>query len=168
MKKKYSILFLLFGVLFLFGCFKTQPQSELIITLNGSYLDNFKTDTAIKDENIFKSYLNRISLEKIIFVTFGETIHLEFKGESPDFIYLTDSLLNPDGEYLYDSHLDMIIEYTQENNKNYSWIVKDHSSAYMVPATESEKGMFRGIKIDAFFGEQKITYLFVIQTAVKK
>ncbi|MDD2371517.1 MAG: hypothetical protein PHQ32_05895 [Firmicutes bacterium] len=168
MKKIFITVFLLFGLIFLFGCFKTQPQSDLTISLNGSYLEDVKADSEVKDEHIFKSYMNRIALSKIIFVTFGEKIHLEFEGEAPNFIYLTDSIINSDGEYLYDTRLDMKIEYVEEDSKNYNWVVGEHPSGYMIAAAESEKGIFRGIKIDAFFGEQKTTYLLVIQTAVKK
>ena len=80
--------------------------------------------------------------------------------------FIINSKINVDGEYLFAAHLDAKIEHTKVDEKKYSFIIDPHPAAYMVPSKEGANGIYRGIKIDVFFGEQKITYLLVIKTDI--
>ena len=170
MRKPISILAAIFMLLilscllFLSGCFESQPQSSLIISNNNNLLEDVKIDRIIKDEHIFKEYLNKTALPRISYLAFGDVINLEFQGEAPDFIYVTDSIIDANGKYLFDKSSDMKIEYTKESDNSYSWVVAEHFANFRIPEVESEKRIYRGIKIDAFFGEQKTSYILVIQT----
>ncbi len=164
MKKSLYIAIIISGLLFLTGCFESEPQSSLKISLNNFRLENVKLDKINDSENIFRSYLNKYTLIEVNYVSFGDVINLEFDGDAPDFLYITDSIIDANGKYLYDELSDMRIEYSEESESKYFWSVGEHFANFRVPEVDSELRIYRGIKIDAFFGEKKITYVLVIQT----
>lgn len=164
MKKSLYIAIIISGLLFLTGCFDSEPQSILKITLNSFNLENIKMESVTDSENIFRSYLNKHSLIEVNYVRFGDAIKLEFKGDSPDFLFITDSIIDANGKYLYDELSDMKIIYTEESKGKYFWEVDKHFASLRIPKVDDDSRIYRGIKIDAFFGEKKITYVLVIQT----
>lgn len=168
MKKSFYIAIIFIGLFFLTGCFESEPKSNLKITLNNFVLENLKLDKINDVENIFRSYLNKYTLIEVNYISFGDVIELEFEGDSPDFLYITDSIIDANGKYLYDEGSDMRVEYEEESNSKYSWPVEEHFANFRTPDVDSELRIYRGIKIDAFFGEKKITYVLVIQTDNKK
>lgn len=167
MKKSLYLTIIFSGLLFLTGCLNSEPVSSLKISLNNFSLENVKLDRITDSENIFRSYLNKHSLIQVYYVRFGDVIELEFEGDSPNFLYITDSIIDANGKYLYDENSDMRIEYSKENANNYFWAVDKHFASFRIPEEDSEKRIYRGIKIEAFFGEKKITYVFIIQTENK-
>ncbi len=164
MKKSLYIAIIISGLLFLTGCFESEPQSSLNVTLNNFKIESVKLDRIHDTENIFRSYLNKHSLIEVFYVRFGDVIKLDFDGDSPDFLYITDSIIDANGIYLYDELSDMKIEYSKENKSKYYWEVDEHFANFRIPEVDSDLRIYRGIKIDAFYGEKKITYVFVIQT----
>lgn len=164
MKKILYIAIMFIGLFFLTGCFESEPKSSLEITMNNLVLENFKLDKINDKENIFRSYLNRYTLLEVNYISFGDVIELEFEGDSPNFLYITDSIIDANGKYLYDEESDMRIEYEKESNSRYSWVVEEHFANFRTPDVNSESRIYRGIKIQAFYGEKKITYILVIQT----
>lgn len=164
MKKSIYLAIIFSGLLFLTGCFDSEPQSSLEISLNNFSLENVKLDRITDSENIFRSYLNKHSLIKVNYVRFGDAIELEFKGDSPDFLYITDSIIDANGKYLYDELSDMKVIHSEVSKAKYFWTVGEHFANFRVPEVDSDLRIYRGIKIDAFFGEKKITYVLVIQT----
>jgi hypothetical protein len=164
MKKSLYIAIIISGLLFLTGCFDSEPQSSLKISLNSFNLENVKLERIVDSENIFRSYLNKYSLIEVNYVRFGDAIELEFEGDSPDFLFITDSIIDANGKYLYDELSDMKVIYSQESASRYFWTVGEHFANFKDPEIDSGLRIYRGIKIDAFFGEKKNTYVFVIQT----
>jgi hypothetical protein len=164
MKKSLYIAIIIIGLTFLTGCFEYEPKSNLKITLNNFVLENVKLDKINDIENIFRSYLNKYPLLKVNYISFGDVIELEFEGDAPDFLYITDSIIDANGKYLYDEGSDMRVEYKKESNSKYSWAVREHFANFRIPIEDSDLRIYRGIKIDAFYGEKKITYVLVIQT----
>lgn len=167
MKKSLYLAIIISGLLFLTGCFDSEPQSSLKISLNNFNLEYVKLESINDSENIFRSYLNKYTLTEVNYVRFGDSIKLKFKGDSPDFLYITDSIIDANGKYLYDELSDMKVIYSEEGEGKYFWTVGKHFVNFSVPEVDSELRIYRGIKIDAFFGEKKITYVLVIQTDKK-
>lgn len=157
---------LLFGLLFLSGCFEIQPQSDLLVTANDNLIESVEVERGENSENIFRMYFNKSVMSSVSYLDFGDVIQLEFRGDEPDFIYVTDSIISETGEYLYDKTSDMKIEYVKQSDSNFYWAVREHIASFRVIEMEEEQDVFRGIKIDAFFGEKKTTYIMVIRSGI--
>lgn len=164
MKKTLYIAIIFIGLFFLTGCFESEPKSNLKINLNKFELEYLKLDKVDDIDNLFRSYLNRYPLIEVNYISFGDIIELEFKGDAPDFLYITDSIIDANGKYLYDEGSDMRVEHKEESASKYYWPVEEHFANFRTPVEDSDRRIYRGIKIDAFFGEKKITYVLVIQT----
>lgn len=164
MKKSIYIVILIIGLFFLTGCFESEPKSNLKINLNKFELEYVKLDDVSDIDNLFRSYLNRYPLIEVNYISFGDLIELEFSGDVPDFLYITDSIIDANGKYLYDEGSDMRVEYKKGDPGEYFWPVEEHFANFRTPVEDADLRIYRGIKIDAFFGEKKITYIFVIQT----
>lgn len=164
MKKSFFIIFIFIGLFFLTGCFESEPKSNLKISLGKFSLDYVRLDKVNDIDNIFRSYLNKYPLIEVNYIAFGDEIELEFDGDSPDFLYITDSIIDANGKYLYDEGSDMRVVYEEEGANRFYWPVEEHFANFRTPLEDWERRIYRGIKIDAFFGEKKITYVLVIQT----
>lgn len=164
MKKYLYIVFLIIGLFFLTGCFESIPESNLKINLNKFELEFVKLDDINDKDNLFRSYLNRYPLIEVNYIGLGDLIELEFSGDVPDFLYITDSIIDANGKYLYDEGSDMRVEYKKGDLGEYFWRVEEHFANFRTPVEDSDKRIYRGIKIEAFFGEKKFTYILVIQT----
>lgn len=111
----------------------------------------------------FKDNFKREDLDNSEFVEFGEKLYLDFGDSMPDKVVVEDSILTPDGKFMYDMQATSVFTCGRDQNGFYFVVDKNLSSAFSSVFEEGRKDL-RGFMIRAVWGSDELVYGFVIKT----
>lgn len=172
MKQVWMIALFIITLIGVTGCTDTKVENinNLTVTVGK---DNIKCinleDVDVKDsfldnkKDIFKFAFKENTLSGIKYIKNDEKVYLDFGSNPPDKLFIKDSLLNSNGEYLYSDKETITVPFTNESNKFY-FIVKKHPASGLSSIYMENKIDFRGLKIKASWGKNEYVYVFVIKT----
>lgn len=144
------------------GCTGYSDQ-KLNIRIDDKIIKSVKLD--FDDEiDIFKEAFNSEDLLAAEFVEFGEKVYFDFSAKMPDKIEIWDSILTPEGDYMYDEKSSIVI--TCERDKaGYYFIVKKHPASGFSSIHEDGKVDLRGYSVKISWNDSgDVVYGFVIKT----
>jgi hypothetical protein len=93
----------------------------------------------------------------------GKKVYLDFDGNMPDDIEVLDSILTPEGDFLYDEKNTVVVACESDDNGYYFLLSKNLASAF---SSISGPGWLdlRGFRVKASWGGDEVVYGFVIKT----
>ncbi|WP_058301229.1 hypothetical protein [Gorillibacterium timonense] len=167
MQKRYSpFLFLFLAIVFAIigGCSKPEPKMEVTITSGKKVIGYQVQKTVSSEKNESRQDVFSFAFDPsytIEPIKTSETIVLDFGDNPPDRITGKDSLVGPDGHYLYDERTTTSIPFQEDGNR-YTFEVQTHKWSGL--SSLFKKDDDRGIEVEATWKKTAYTYFFVIRT----
>jgi len=144
------------------SCVRSVNDLELTINVNDEKIDGMVLqDTADNDKNVFKPAFEKETAFEVKHADLGSIVTLSFINKLPDKITIQEYLLNANGETLYTDIEVKDVPFTQEQSKYFFTIEKSIIAGLNSGLHTTD---LRGYKVLAFFGNDKKTIIFVIET----
>lgn len=156
---------LLFSILLMgFGLVGGSGNEEigLSVRLDDKIIKSVRLDDADRND-VFKNSLDRDDLYNSLLIEFGKKIYLDFGESMPDKAVVQDSILTPDGKFMYNEMASGIIVCERDENGYYFVIDKNPASGFSSVLEEGGKDL-RGFMVRASLDGDELIYGFVIKT----
>ncbi|WP_379135515.1 hypothetical protein [Paenibacillus sp. sgz500958] len=142
-----------------------DESHELTVTIGDESIKNIsfnysKDSISESEKDIFKS--EQLTLSETKYIEINKKITLDFGKVPPDNVTVKDILLNSEGGYLYPDKLSTDISLTNEDDK-FSFLLQKNPASLLNSKFDNTRIDFRGFKIIATWGLNKVIYAFVIK-----
>lgn len=103
--------------------------------------------------------------DALTYVPSGETLWLEFPGETPDTVEVRDTLLNADGSPKYAASATQTYAVTKKDEA-FCMALEPHPAAYLSSDSKDyEKGAsYRGLQLVCRWGDTESAYAFAVRS----
>ena len=166
---KYGLMMvLLLTLIVVNGCSKIENANNLTVTVGKENIKCIKLNDAndsFRDNKkaIFKLAFENNALSDINYIKNDEKVYLDFGSNPPDKLVIKDSLLYPNGDYLYTEKETIEVPFIKDGNKFY-FIIKKHFASALSSVYLENKTDLRGLRIKASWGKNEYVYALVIKT----
>lgn len=170
MKKSLALVLLFILVTSLFvGCQNSMAKVPGIrVTSGDSEIQQVsglnKWDGAVYDR--MENFLYYFDIgNKPQYLEIGSEITIEFEGQQPDAVQITDAVLTESGKLKYADAVTKQVEFTRQE-ETFSFPLADHVAVYLSSdlADYEPKSVLRGFKLLCTWGENECEYAFIIRT----
>lgn len=164
MKKSFLILvgILVIGaIIATTGCTEIGDKS-LIVRIDDKIIESKRLEKPDIKE-IFKDSFKREDLNNSEFVDLGRKVYLDFGVNKPDKVVVHDSILSPDGKFMFNDQATSVFTCGRDEDGFY-FVVEKHPASALSSVIEIGGKDMRGHIIRASWGDKDVIFGFVINT----